>query len=303
MKIVVITLFFVSSIFAKIVFNNYELESIINNNYSLSQDLNIDITFLTSNSNKIESFNTLANINQNSVKEINKIIYDNFFVSSINKSLSQKELIVSINGAFDLKKQIEFSLIVFESILKSLNIKYLKDKFDIEKEIQDLGYLIINDKIKLNLNIVKDKILFLPLKFSDNQFVFTKNFGKIISFGYTYEVYVKGKLITTISSESVNYSDSSISKFDFLIDAEDIVVDTDSTVDFKYNFLVKSSNNYRVNIIGFRSRSNDESSTIISYNDLDSNFSIDKNEKIFRVEFYDNENSFLGLVTLRKIGI
>jgi hypothetical protein len=283
--------------------NNMELKSIFENRYHILSDIDLDINFISSNNNIIESFNTLTSVNQNSIKDINRKIYKDFFTSSISPNLGKKELNIYISRSLSSIDKIKYSLMALEAIFKNLNIDYIVYKFDIEKEINDLGYLNINNKMRIDLNSVRDRVFYLPFDNKNINFSFSKNFGKITSFGYNHRVFIKNKLVTILYIDNIKASKEKLDDIKLLIDADDKVVKMYSNSYFKHNFLIKSSN-YRVNIIGLkRDYKSDESGIIVSYDDLDKNFSIDRDGKIFRVEFYDKLDNFLGLITLNKIGI
>ena len=64
---------------------------------------------------------------------------------------------------------------------------------------------------------------------------------------------------------------------------------SDIIVNNSFNIIKKD--NYRVNIIGFKSKDLvDESGIDIELKDFDERFSIDANNSEYRVEFYKNDN-------------
>ena len=55
----------------------------------------------------------------------------------------------------------------------------------------------------------------------------------------------------------------------------------------------------RVNVIGYGTKSIDESEQEVTKNSLNKSYSIDKDSKIYRVEFYKNEDDkekFAGMI-------
>jgi hypothetical protein len=57
---------------------------------------------------------------------------------------------------------------------------------------------------------------------------------------------------------------------------------------------VIESENIRVNVIGYKS-SIDESNVTINLNQLDKRFSVDENGKVYRIEFY-KQNDFCSML-------
>ena len=67
----------------------------------------------------------------------------------------------------------------------------------------------------------------------------------------------------------------------------------------KKSFKIKSLKNVRVNVIGYGTKSIDESEQEVTKNSLNKSYSIDKDSKIYRVEFYKNEDGkekFAGMI-------
>lgn len=70
-------------------------------------------------------------------------------------------------------------------------------------------------------------------------------------------------------------------------------------LDFKEGFLIKKTN-ARINIIGYSKNGvTSEEEIYLTADEIDKNFSLDKNNQSFRVEVYQGEN-FCGMVTMKK---
>ncbi len=70
-------------------------------------------------------------------------------------------------------------------------------------------------------------------------------------------------------------------------------------VEVNKDFMIKSKKGYRVNIIGFsKDKVENESDISVSLNDFVKRFSLDKSEKIFRIEFY-KDKKFCGMILVR----
>ncbi len=84
-----------------------------------------------------------------------------------------------------------------------------------------------------------------------------------------------------------------------MIDGNEQVLKSGDKFSVKKSFKVKALKNVRVNVIGYGTKSVDESEQEIDKNSLNKSYSIDKDGKIYRVEFYKSENGkekFAGMI-------
>jgi hypothetical protein len=78
----------------------------------------------------------------------------------------------------------------------------------------------------------------------------------------------------------------------FSVEVDGKPLKLEKTTEFYINddFKVIKSNDYRVNVIGFYAKNKlDESGIKISLRDLSPQFSLDKSNKVYRIEFYKND--------------
>ncbi|GAA9175597.1 hypothetical protein HpHA188_14460 [Helicobacter pylori] len=76
-----------------------------------------------------------------------------------------------------------------------------------------------------------------------------------------------------------------------------------SVVEVKESFYIHAMDNIRANVIGF-SVSNEskpnEAGYTIKFKDFQKRFSLDKQERIYRIEFYKN-NAFSGMILVKFV--
>jgi|GEM_PF-4788416 len=310
MKVIFLTLSLFLLLNAKIVLqdtNSFqkELKYIILNKYRIDSKIKIDIIFKEGENNSLKSFFTLTHVNKNSTQNINLKIFKNFFESIIDKRMDKNLIVITVDKELTNFEKILYTLSALDNILRELSIDFSK-KFKDEnliEVIKNRGFLEINSDIKLNLNTIKKKVLYFPLKIKNNKFKFDKPFGKIVKQRYNYKIFYKNKEVSKIFPEYVKYSNRSAEKLFLLIDGEDREIEFGDVLDFEYNFMIKKSK-YRANIIGLkRDFKTDESSIIVDYDMLDGDFSIDRLKLEYRVEFYNDKDEFVGLIILKKIRI
>ncbi len=84
-----------------------------------------------------------------------------------------------------------------------------------------------------------------------------------------------------------------------IVDDKNIQTNFAQKIMVKNNFKIPSIAGIRVNVIGF-DRGVDESDILISKNQMQSRYSLDKKRKIYRVEFYELKNANLSDQILEK---
>ncbi len=85
-------------------------------------------------------------------------------------------------------------------------------------------------------------------------------------------------------------------KYTFDVDGKKILVPEASEIFVNDDFKVYKANKSRVNVIGYYKKGvKNESEIEISYKNLNKKYAVDKRSKIFRVEFYKN-NEFCSMI-------
>ena len=201
-----------------------------------------------------------------------------------------------------LSQKVFYQLVAIEEFMKIMDIPFIRD-FDlnaqnISKIMTDHGYLTINDRIKLNLSDIKKYLSFIPLKLGTNRFEFSNPLGEFKKTMNGYEVFVGSEKITTLKPQYFKQSDCCQNKFDVIMDGNEFSVDNTSSFLVNTDFEILKSENSRVNVIGYYGKNRiDESNVKIKLENLNREFAIDKSNKVYRVEFYNN-NEFCQMSTV-----
>ncbi|MFK5937121.1 MAG: M99 family carboxypeptidase catalytic domain-containing protein [Sulfurimonas sp.] len=201
-----------------------------------------------------------------------------------------------------LSQKVFYQLLAIEEFMKIMKISFIRD-FDlnaknIDKIIKNYGFLTINDNIRLNLSNIKKSLSFIPLKLLKNRFNFSNLLGNVKKVKGRYRVYIGGKMLTELRPQYFRMSESCKERFDVIVDREKISVNKASSFFVNTDFKVLKSKNSRVNIIGYQNKKySDESNINIEFKNLNKKFSIDKSNKVYRIEFYNkNEFCFMSMV-------
>lgn len=158
------------------------------------------------------------------------------------------------------------------------------------------GHLTINNNFHLNLDNLRNNLSFIPLQSDRNDFKFSHPLGSVQKNHHRYDLFIGNQKIGSLAAdyhEQENCSEPATVIADGQIKHLAFATDFFVNDDFK---VVNNDSSTRVNIIGFTSKGvKDESNLRVTLDDLDSQYSIDKKQKSYRIEFY-KENRFCGML-------
>ncbi len=193
-----------------------------------------------------------------------------------------------------LAHKVFYQLIAIEEFMKVMNIKFQRDfeltTQEVDKIIKNYGKLSINDTISLDLSNIKKHLSFIPIKSTANRFTFSHPLGEVKDVRGSYELFIGNKKITTLKPQHFHLAKECPEVLHFEVDGNVIEAPKASEIIVNDDFRVIPNTNCRVNVIGYSKKGlKDESDVKISLKDLDKRFSVDKNNTVYRVEFYKNE--------------
>ncbi len=201
-----------------------------------------------------------------------------------------------------LHEKVFYQLRAIECYMRYMGISF-KRNFDltplsVKNILTQYGVVTINNNLYLDLYNIKNYLSFIPLESGENQFSFSHVLGGVRQNGKSYDLYIGNQKVSSLSS-TPQFNDKCETTSHLEIDgvthnisfAKEYLVNTDLKV-------LKGNSATRVNIIGFTQKGkNDESGIQIGLKDMDAKYSIDKDGKKYRAEFY-RENSFCGMVLI-----
>ena len=200
----------------------------------------------------------------------------------------------------NLSQKVFYQLVAIESYMKIMGIKYSRDfklnKSSINKIIKDYGTLEINHNILLNLNDIKKSLSYIPIQSNNNSFKFSNPLGSVKKVRGIYFIYIANHLVLKLKPQYFVAATDCQKKYAFDIDGKKVLVPKASEIFVNDDFKIRKTNKSRVNIIGYYKQGvKNESGIEISYKNLNKRYSVDKHSKIFRVEFYKN-NEFCSMI-------
>ncbi|MFX4266319.1 M99 family carboxypeptidase catalytic domain-containing protein [Aliarcobacter butzleri] len=205
----------------------------------------------------------------------------------------------------DLTEKVIYQLKSMEEFMKIMDIEFQRD-FDInnyeevKKRLFDFGEVKINENIAFDLSDSRKILRFVPLKKENNEFKFENSLGATKLVDNKYEVYIGNINVTNLFPQVFDikeYKDS----IKIEIDGKVINTKLGEVIDVKNSFKIVKNDFFRVNVIGFSKTGVDsEDDILLKKSDMVDSFSIDTNNKQYRVEFY-KDNNFYGMITINFV--
>ncbi|GAA7150002.1 DL-carboxypeptidase Csd4 [Helicobacter pylori] len=210
-----------------------------------------------------------------------------------------------------LASRVFYHLQAIEGLLNQLNIPFKRD-FELNPSSV---HALINDKSlwakisslpKMPLFNLRPKLNHFPLPHNTKipQIPIESNAYIVGLVKNKQEVFLKygNKLMTRLSPFYIEF-DHSLEEVKMQIDNKDQMVKIGSVVEVKESFYIHAMDNIRANVIGFsvsnESKPNEVGYTI-KFKDFQKRFSLDKQERIYRIEFYKN-NAFSGMILVKFV--
>ena len=141
-------------------------------------------------------------------------------------------------------------------------------------------------------------ISFVPFKKGELSYHSPNPLIAVIKENDTYKVQYGNRSVTKLKPQYFEFA-KPLDKISLLSDGNELVLKSGDKFSVKKSFKIKSLKNVRVNVIGYGTKSVDESEQEVDKNSLNKSYSIDKDGKIYRVEFYKSENGkekFAGMI-------
>ena len=205
----------------------------------------------------------------------------------------------------DLTEKVIYQLKSMEEFMKIMDIEFQRD-FDInnyeevKKRLFDFGEVKINENIAFDLSDSRKILRFVPLKKENNEFKFENSLGATKIVDNKYELYIGNINVTNLFPQIFDvkeYKDS----IKIEVDGKVINTKLGEIIDVKNSFKIVKNDFFRVNVIGFSKTGVDsEDDILLKKSDMVDSFSIDTNNKQYRVEFY-KDNNFYGMITINFV--
>ena len=199
-----------------------------------------------------------------------------------------------------VSQKVFYQLVAIEEYMKIMDINYTRDfelnNQSIDKIIKNYGTLEINHNILLNLNNIKKSLSYIPIKSTHNSFKFSNPLGSVKKVRGRYLIYIANHLVLRLKPQYFKMAQNCPANYLFEVDGKKVSAKKASEIFVNDDFKITKSNNMRVNVIGFYKHGvTNESGIKISYKNLNKQYAVDRHKKVFRVEFYKN-NEFCSMI-------
>ncbi len=255
-----------------------------------------------------------AYLNENLIRERDRYSVKNTHTKLGDKEMEKTLTYFAINNgkaafgneaskSLPLFERTYYHLVALEKYMEIMGIKFER-QFNLNPEAiknvidNDIYISFYDNKIQLPLSKIRTMLNYFPVK-KDGTLDFTPSnpLMTVIKKNNTYIIHYGNRRLAKLKAD---YLEVSTEQRDIImnVDGKQKTVKLGSIVNIKNSFKIYPIKNFRVNIIGFiKKGKRDESGIEIKKNKILKRFSIDKNGKIFRVEFYKN-NKFAGMIVV-----
>jgi len=199
--------------------------------------------------------------------------------------------------------RVYYHLLALEKYMETMGIEF-KRKFKLTANgvyhaiNNDIYISFYNSKIKIPLYKLRKLLKYFPIKKgSEIDFESTNPLVAVIKKGNSYVVQYGNRQMSKLSIDYIEY-DNSHKKVKLLVDGKLKDYEFGSIVDVYKNFLVKSVDGYRVNVIGYTNRKKIETDIKITKSQILQKYSIDKAGQIYRIEYY-KKKKFAGMILVK----
>ena len=200
-----------------------------------------------------------------------------------------------------------YHLLAVEGFMSELGIKFHRDfkmtRNSVAKQIgNNLKISLYDNRINLNVEKARRYLNYVPLK-KHSSLEYKKNNPLIAVINHKKSLKVRygNRYVTSLKPQYFEY-DYDLDSITVQIDGRNKKINIGEKINIEKNFRIMANSDYRVNIIGYAQRGvTNENNILIKRKNIKSRFSIDKNEKIFRVEFYKG-NKFSGMILVDFTG-
>jgi len=201
--------------------------------------------------------------------------------------------------------RVYYKLLAMEKFMDIMGIEYTK-KF--EMNIKDIKK-VLNDDISIKFD---DTDVRMPLKDIRNiqkyfpinkdgviKYLPSNPLIKIIKNKNEYTIYYGNRRLTKLQADYAEHLNFN-TKVDFIIDGKAKTFKFGDTIEVKKDFLINPTTKYRVNVIGYKSKTGLETNKKIRKKEFIKRYSIEKKANIYRIEFY-KKKKFAGMILIKYI--
>jgi len=197
--------------------------------------------------------------------------------------------------SLDLK--VLYQLKTIEKYMKLMDIEFTRN-FDLtQNKIQELlndnGRINIKGVANFDLNDLVPSLKYFPVNDENIEYTSDNPLVAIVKEDNIFKIMNGNKLITKLIPQ-IYKQDNTLQEVAIIVDNKKELFKMGSSFEAQKEIKIPKINGYRVNVIGFNSKS-DETDKKISLQDMQKQFAINTKGDKFRIEFY-KEEKFCGMI-------
>lgn len=205
---------------------------------------------------------------------------------------------------FPVYKRAYYHILALEEYMRVMGIEFERD-FELSLDgikqalYDDIYITFYNDKIKLPLSTIRPELNYFPVK-KDGTISFTPSnpLMTVLKDENSYAIHYGNTRLVSLRPDYLDI-DNDKENVKLKIDGVTKEVTLGEMVVVKRNILVHDKEGFRVNIIGYSKKNQkSESNVNIEKNDIQPYYSVDKEGKIYRIEFY-KKDKFAGMILVK----
>lgn len=219
----------------------------------------------------------------------------------------QPAFAVEASKSFLTHERTFYHLLAVEGFMAELGIHYQRDFDmtinDVAKQIgNNLKISLYDNKVNLEVEKARRYLNYVPLK-KHSSLEYKKNnpLIAVIKTNKSLRVRYGNRYVTSLKPQYFDY-DYSLSSVNIDVDGDNRKINIGDKIIVEKYFRVLATQDYRVNIIGYSKPGTvNENGLLVKRKQIKSKFSIDKSERIFRVEIY-KDKKFSGMILVDFVG-
>lgn len=200
----------------------------------------------------------------------------------------------------DVTSRIYYKLLAIEKFMDIMGIEY-KRKFDLTLDgintiLQDDISIVFDDTdIKIPLKDIRNIQKYFPIDEKGIiRYLPSNPLLKIIKQDNEYIIYYGNRRLSRLQADYKKHL-SFDTEVSIIVDGVEKKIKFGATIDVKKYFNVKNNENFRVNVIGYKSKDDIETDKDIEKNMFIKRYSVQKHGDLYRVEFYQDDK-FAGMI-------
>jgi hypothetical protein len=205
---------------------------------------------------------------------------------------------------FPVYKRAYYHILALEEYMRIMGIEFERD-FELSLDgikqalYDDIYISFYNDKIKLPLSAIRPELNYFPVN-KDGTISFTASnpLMTVLKDENSYAIHYGNTRLVSLRPDYLDI-DNDKENVQLKIDGVTKEVTLGEMVVAKRNILVHDKEGFRVNVIGYSNKNQkSESNVNIEKSDIQQYYSVDKEGKIYRIEFY-KKDKFAGMILVK----